>query len=255
VSAPLPPPPPTTIIIQREPVNGVGSAGFTISLLGLFTCGLLSPLGLFVSLLGVWRRPRDMAISGAVMGTIGSLWLWLAGMALLWSFAHMITGADERIRTLETDRAEMLRELEEDTEVITELTSENRSDADHTAPTSQPDPQTQPIIEIEAKPTPPNAAARIETVDPPPPPRRPIAVMKGDGALWPSLKAENPVDRQPREVRTWTDATGKFSVRARLVSVMSGRAKLTREDGSEIAVEIAKLSEADQRYIRQQMRE
>jgi len=67
--------------------------------------------------------------------------------------------------------------------------------------------------------------------------------------------AEAAPEPQPREVRVWTDATGKFSIEARLVSVMSGRAKLTREDGSEIAVEIAKLSEADQRYIRQQMRE
>lgn len=44
-------------------------------------------------------------------------------------------------------------------------------------------------------------------------------------------------------------------VQASLVSVLNGKAKLAKPDGAEIDVEIDKLSEADQRHIRQLMRE
>jgi len=52
------------------------------------------------------------------------------------------------------------------------------------------------------------------------------------------------------QVRTWTDATGKFSVRAELVQVQGANVVLKRLDGRVIKVPIARLSVADQAVAR-----
>lgn len=51
------------------------------------------------------------------------------------------------------------------------------------------------------------------------------------------------------EVRTWTDATGKFSVEAELVEVVDGVALLKKADGRQIKVPLGKLSAADREFI------
>ena len=41
-------PPPQQVVVQTQPQgNGLGVAGFVLSLLGLFTCGITSLLGTF----------------------------------------------------------------------------------------------------------------------------------------------------------------------------------------------------------------
>src|SRR6267154_2399320 len=52
------------------------------------------------------------------------------------------------------------------------------------------------------------------------------------------------------EVRTWSDATGKFSVSAELVEVQGGKAVLRRSDGKEIKVPVERLCDADQAFIK-----
>jgi len=51
--------------------------------------------------------------------------------------------------------------------------------------------------------------------------------------------------------RTWTDATGEFSVIAELVAVRGNKVVLRRQDGNQITVPLAKLSEKDQRFLKQ----
>ena len=59
-----PPPPPR---------NRLGVVGLLLSTLGaLFTCGLLAPVGLFVSLVAMLRKPRRAATWGAVFGLMGT---------------------------------------------------------------------------------------------------------------------------------------------------------------------------------------
>jgi len=53
------------------------------------------------------------------------------------------------------------------------------------------------------------------------------------------------------EVRTWTDPTGKFSTQAEFVEMLPGGAKLKRADGALILVPLARLSQADQDYVKQ----
>jgi len=64
-----------------------------------------------------------------------------------------------------------------------------------------------------------------------------------------------PPDEAPAEpsenVRTWTDATGQFRVEAELIEIKDGMVTLKRTDGNVATVPVAKLSQADQDYLRQ----
>lgn len=54
------------------------------------------------------------------------------------------------------------------------------------------------------------------------------------------------------QVRTWTDSTGRHKMQAKFVEVADGKVKLEREDGSQFAIDLKKLSEADQKYVAEQ---
>jgi hypothetical protein len=69
---------------QPRPTNGLGIAGFVISLVGLLGGCLgavvLCPLGLILSAIGMRREPRGLAIAGLILGIIGSAWLGVAAL-------------------------------------------------------------------------------------------------------------------------------------------------------------------------------
>lgn len=52
--------------------NALGVVGFVCSLVGLCAGGVLSPIGLIISLFGLGSRPRGWAIAGVVLGLIGT---------------------------------------------------------------------------------------------------------------------------------------------------------------------------------------
>lgn len=58
---------------SRAGTNRLGIAGFICSLVGLLTCGALSPVGLLISLAAIFRPPRGFAIAGVMLGILGSL--------------------------------------------------------------------------------------------------------------------------------------------------------------------------------------
>ena len=51
-------------------------------------------------------------------------------------------------------------------------------------------------------------------------------------------------------IREFVDSTGKFKIRAKFVDFKGGKAFLEREGGEVIGISMAKLSAADQKYIR-----
>lgn len=51
--------------------NGLGIAGFICALLGVCSGGVLSPIGLILSLVALKDQPRGFAIAGTVVGLIG----------------------------------------------------------------------------------------------------------------------------------------------------------------------------------------
>lgn len=59
---------------QPPPTNGLGVAGFVVSLSGLVVCaGLPCPLGLVMSAIALRKEPRGFAIAGVITGLIGTL--------------------------------------------------------------------------------------------------------------------------------------------------------------------------------------
>ena len=66
--------------------NGLGLAGFICSLVGLFTGGLLCPIGLLISLIALGRRPRGFAIAGVIVGLLGSC----GGLILIVFFSSLV---------------------------------------------------------------------------------------------------------------------------------------------------------------------
>ena len=75
---PTPYPPPLPFRPARS--NRLALIGFILSLLGIFTAGILSPVGLALSFLGMFRRPRSLALAGFVLGLLGTvvLLIWLS---------------------------------------------------------------------------------------------------------------------------------------------------------------------------------
>jgi hypothetical protein len=52
--------------------------------------------------------------------------------------------------------------------------------------------------------------------------------------------------------RTWTDSTGKFPVRAEFVEFKEGKVRLRKENGKEVTLPIARLSQPDRELVQQQ---
>ncbi len=65
-----------------RPTNGMGLAGFIVSLVGLFTGGCLSPIGLVLSIVGLLKEPRGFAVAGLVISLLAVLG-WVVGFIFL----------------------------------------------------------------------------------------------------------------------------------------------------------------------------
>jgi hypothetical protein len=65
----------------------------------------------------------------------------------------------------------------------------------------------------------------------------------------PAAKASD-LATEPPEFQTWTDATGEFKARARLLPKSETTVTIVTEDGWEVQVPISKLSEADPEFLR-----
>lgn len=79
----IPEPKPAPVIVSRSPSNSLGVAGVIVSTVGLLTCGLLSPIGLLFSLLGLLKAPRGAALAGTVIGAFGTLLLGIIGISFI----------------------------------------------------------------------------------------------------------------------------------------------------------------------------
>jgi len=62
---------------------------------------------------------------------------------------------------------------------------------------------------------------------------------------------QKPAGEDTTEWRTWTDATGGFTVEAKFIELKDGKAKLEKRDGTSIKVPSDKFCEADQKYIQE----
>ena len=51
------------------------------------------------------------------------------------------------------------------------------------------------------------------------------------------------------KMRTWTDSTGRFKIKAKCIGLEDGKVKLEKPDGTVITVPLDKLSESDKRFL------
>lgn len=63
--------------------NTIGLVGFIVSLASILTCGFVAPIGALVSFIGVFKRPRGLAVAGLIIGLILSVVPLLFGGAVL----------------------------------------------------------------------------------------------------------------------------------------------------------------------------
>jgi hypothetical protein len=79
----------------RPAANGLGIAGFVVSLLGILTCGLIAPVGLLLSLLALLKRPRGFATAGSVIGLLGTIWLAAVGAVIMTGVTRLKPAAEQ----------------------------------------------------------------------------------------------------------------------------------------------------------------
>lgn len=95
---PLPPGQHVHVYVQPQPTNGLGLAGFIVSLVGWLSCGLLSPVGLILSFCGLFKQPKGFAIAGTIIGALGSIFLVVMGIGIVLG----ILGIGAATKVLET---------------------------------------------------------------------------------------------------------------------------------------------------------
>ena len=78
---------------------------------------------------------------------------------------------------------------------------------------------------------------------------KPVARMAANVLIGREIEAASGA---ARDYRTWSDRTGKFSIKATFRSAVGGRVSLLRPDGKVIEVPLEKLSEADQQFVARQ---
>ena len=69
------------VVLPPPQENGLGIAGFIVSVIGIITCGTLSIVGVIISAIGLGKDPKGMAIAGLIIGLIGLV--ELAGFGFL----------------------------------------------------------------------------------------------------------------------------------------------------------------------------
>lgn len=110
----IPPKPPEYVYVEQPevvylgeppPSNAVGIVGFITSMLGLVTCGLLSPIGFLISLCGLFKNPKGFASAGTILGLLGTLWLAIAGYAIVMGLVMAKSAVETGVQTLATAAA------------------------------------------------------------------------------------------------------------------------------------------------------
>lgn len=68
----------------ERPTNGLGIAGFVVSLTGLLvTFGLICPIGIALSFFGLFKKPRGLAVAGFLIGIAGTALPLFTGYSLV----------------------------------------------------------------------------------------------------------------------------------------------------------------------------
>lgn len=224
------------IVVIENSTNGLGLAGLIFSCIGWLTCGLLCIPGALLSFFGLFSKPRGTAIAGLIVGFPGVLFFVFAGMAMIAGFLGLGAASVAVTQTIEAERlakqeaisSEGVNELIQDplesestsTELSSSIASEiSNGQSDLPVISTSEDEEDLPEIGRSNQP---------ETRD----------------------SSQNP---EPiTDIRTFTDATGKFTVKAKVVEYKSGWVSLERADnGKSVKIQVEKLSKSDQEWLKE----
>jgi hypothetical protein len=212
------------VIVQQTPSNGLGTAGFIVSLVGLVTCGLLCPIGLLLSVFGLLKPPRGFAIAGTLIGGLGSIGFVLFGLAFITALLGFGAAADQAIKDMDSQMQQSMQQLEQDLQDI-----------------NDPDFMADPALPLEVSPE----SVEPTSLDgnPPTPP---------DGQLSQPAEPASDPPTETREYRTFSDRTGQFETEAVFVGLADGNVVLKKRDGKIIQVPEDKLNEEDLQWCREE---
>lgn len=86
---------PQVMVLPMPQSNGLGVFGFFVSLIGLFIpTGIVSLLGLVLSLAAIGRAPRGFATMGVILGLLGTVfWLVIMVLAVALGLLGLAVGA------------------------------------------------------------------------------------------------------------------------------------------------------------------
>ncbi len=110
-----------------------------------------------------------------------------------------------------------------------------KADDDPFAPKAAPATSAAPTEDDPFAPLPPAAAPK------PPIAAEPTTIKIAD-AFLPATDGRLPI-------REWSDDSGQFTVKARLVLILDGKVRLLKETGRTTTVSLSRLSAADQAYV------
>ncbi len=245
----------TQVVIAHQDTNAIGTVGFVISLLGVISCGLLGPIGLIFSLIGLMYRPKEMAIAGTIFGLLGSLWLFFFGFAFITAMYMAMFAVKEAGREISRQAKEAVERQENE---VTQRLQKQATELEITpitvdpvlpVTTALPSKPQNTTAEPAANPTEPSKPIEIgppsdDSSSTSPPAPNPAPFLKGSSGSGNSP----PVDRTPRK---FSSADGKFSVEAIFLSKSGEKVKLKRtSDDKEITVDFEILSIEDQQWIK-----
>lgn len=102
-----------SVVVQQAPSNGMGLAGFITSLVSLvFTCGMLSPVAFILSLIGLFKKPKGLALAGAILSGLQILAILIVGVAPILAVIGIGLSLEKEQKELyQKDRVEILETL------------------------------------------------------------------------------------------------------------------------------------------------
>lgn len=80
-----------------------------------------------------------------------------------------------------------------------------------------------------------------------------FSVLIASGCIGGTQRSSMAGEPEEFPFRTWSDATGTYQTEAAMIKFADGKVHLKKKDGRIIAVPVSKLSEADQRYVREEL--
>lgn len=84
------------VVIHQAPTNGLGIAGFIVSLVSFLSCGLLAPIAFILSIIGIFRRPKGFAMAGLIISTFQLLLVLIFGIGPILALVGIGMAAKEQ---------------------------------------------------------------------------------------------------------------------------------------------------------------